>query len=94
MKEDLWEGGTHRKTTMPVRVIRDAACLAAELSQRWVQCHSCQPSARTLLYGRKGLACGQNSNPVCIHQAGPDVLRRNLSPQRGGGFDTFGRAGG
>lgn len=42
----------------------------------------------------KSWRVGQGSNPVCIQQAGPDVLRRNLSPQRGGGFETFSRAGG
>lgn len=41
----------------------------------------------------KVLACGQSSNRVCHHRADPDVLRRNLAPQRGGGFERVAQAG-
>lgn len=42
------------------------------------------------------LAGGQKSSRAWMQQADPDVLRRNLSPQRGGegGFERFTRAGG
>lgn len=73
----------HRNTIVPLRVtlgVFGFNVVAASKS-----------SGKCSEWQEEVLACGQSSNRVCVQQADPDVLRRNLAPRRG--FERFARAG-